>query len=168
MLRKIHPLVILFFLIVLKSGAVIANIGLADEYDTSPCGTQIQYVEGKTSFIIGEKEISFGDPDNFYFYKCHIIGYYRLGTGNFPSSDTALRYFVLNEKTAELDTFKSRNEWQAFLSRYKLTAESIEWRYNKEGLDKSTMNVAVIYLFALAIGIPLVVLLIVFIKKKRK
>ncbi|MEM6841446.1 MAG: hypothetical protein AAF632_04415 [Bacteroidota bacterium] len=76
------------------------SFGLGDWRNTTPGGNTIDYPGGYIHLWVEESNEHVAGLKKWYFYKKYIVGSYERSG-----------YFILNEETAQLDTFNVKSEW---------------------------------------------------------
>ncbi len=99
------------FFIFLYPALGVAGVGLGDWSAQTPGGNEINNFSGMTLRL--KNGTTLLGPDTWYFYKDHIIG--KLGR-----YEQVKRYFVVNERTCQMDTFHFEADWNTFLVQHEL------------------------------------------------
>jgi hypothetical protein len=115
-----------FFVIILSlifSTQALARAGLAESFFTTPGGYTIcwcdPYTDDQLPVLSTNKGIRHNEPlynvAKFYFYKNHVIG-----TGkNY--------FFVFDELTETVQTFKNKLDWKKYISTHTLNPLVTQW-----------------------------------------
>ena len=125
------------------------SFGLGDWQNTTPGGNTIDYPGGYIRLWIEESQENIIGLKKWYFYKEYIVGVYKESS-----------YFILNEDTAQLDTFSIENDWLGAIKSKRIEPK-IWKRWHSDSFTNSWDDFLFFLTFGFFISWPMIIGLLI-------